>query len=322
MIAVVIPFYQRESGALNRALASVQAQKGEGDLRVYIVDDGSPCSPQAEMTGLTEIFRRNVTIVEQANKGPGAARNLALDCLAPDDKIVAFLDSDDEWDPAHIENVRRSFDAGADFYFANYKRESSPRSRFQECGYAPAGPVVVDGMDDLVWLRSEDVAREVVLRSPVGTSTVAARRSRIGDLRFRAEFRTAGEDIIFWRTFLASQPRIVCSRRIEAHYGLGVNVFESRSWGDARAFARLSDQAALQAYLRRNFRFDGEMERASDVFCRKLDREFCANLLAALRRLDLPPGVMGNYMRQRPFALAHLPFALMGMLSDKLESKA
>ncbi|HVV65536.1 MAG TPA: glycosyltransferase [Rhizomicrobium sp.] len=322
MIAVVIPFYQRERGALNRALASVQAQKGDGGPRVYIVDDGSPCSPQAEMTGLSEGFRRNITIVAQPNKGPGAARNLALDCLAPDDDIVAFLDSDDEWDAAHLENVIRSFDAGADFYFADHKRESCPRSRFQECGYVPTGPAVIDGAEDLIWLRSEEVAREVILRSPVGTSTVATRRSRIGDMRFRAEFRTAGEDIIFWRTLLASQPRTVCSRRIEAHYGLGVNVFETRSWGDARAFARLSDQAALQAYLRRNFRFDGEMERASEVFCRRLDREFCANLLAALRRLDVPPGAMRNYMRQRPFALAHLPFALMRMLSDKLESKA
>ena len=42
MIGVVIPYFQRMPGLLNRALRSVAAQEGQHPLQVYVVDDTSP----------------------------------------------------------------------------------------------------------------------------------------------------------------------------------------------------------------------------------------------------------------------------------------
>ena len=47
MIGIVIPYYQKLPGLLNRALRSVAAQEGQHQLRVYVVDDGSPIPAEA-----------------------------------------------------------------------------------------------------------------------------------------------------------------------------------------------------------------------------------------------------------------------------------
>ena len=52
MIGVVIPYFQRKPGLLNRALHSVAAQDGDHRLRVYVVDDGSPIPAEAELTAV------------------------------------------------------------------------------------------------------------------------------------------------------------------------------------------------------------------------------------------------------------------------------
>ncbi|MCK7578205.1 MAG: hypothetical protein MZV65_22360 [Chromatiales bacterium] len=55
---IVIPFFQRESGILSRAVASVVAQQGVleradvASATLLIVDDASPVSADAELSGI------------------------------------------------------------------------------------------------------------------------------------------------------------------------------------------------------------------------------------------------------------------------------
>ena len=50
MMAVVIPYFQRAPGILARALASIATQQhGPHNLKVLVVDDGSPAPAQAEL---------------------------------------------------------------------------------------------------------------------------------------------------------------------------------------------------------------------------------------------------------------------------------
>ena len=76
------------------ALASVLAQRDAADLDIIVVNDGS-----TDNTGqiVAEIAARHaeIRLIETANQGVTAARNVALAALAPDTDLVTFLDADD-----------------------------------------------------------------------------------------------------------------------------------------------------------------------------------------------------------------------------------
>jgi glycosyltransferase involved in cell wall biosynthesis len=89
LFSVIIPTYNRLR-LLLQTLGSVWAQTFT-DYEVLIVDDGSTDGTQKYLDSL----RRSVKYFFQANRGPGAARNLAVRQAKGD--YVAFLDSDDVW---------------------------------------------------------------------------------------------------------------------------------------------------------------------------------------------------------------------------------
>jgi len=104
---VVIPYYQREQGLLLRALNSVFKQ-GIDDIRVNLVDDGSPLSARIDLAGLTKAQRSKVNLIEQKNTGANGARNRGLAEVGRDTAFVAFLDSDDEWLDGHLLRAERA----------------------------------------------------------------------------------------------------------------------------------------------------------------------------------------------------------------------
>ncbi|WP_338870444.1 glycosyltransferase family 2 protein [Myxococcus stipitatus] len=89
--SVVIPTYNR-ARLLERTLASVFAQE-ERDYEVLVVDDGSTDDTLEVLAGYGE----KVRVLQQANAGPGAARNLGIQEARGE--YVVFLDSDDLWFP-------------------------------------------------------------------------------------------------------------------------------------------------------------------------------------------------------------------------------
>lgn len=321
MIGVVIPYFQRTPGLLNRALRSIAAQAGQHPLHVYVVDDSSPVPAEGELAGLDEAFVRAITILHQPNGGPGAARNLALDKMAADTDFVAFLDSDDAWSPDHLNNAAAAFAAGADFYFADYQREEDPQSRFAQCGFHPHGTPI--GGSVLFWSDARTLSRRIMLRSPIGTPTVAIRRDKIGKTRFSTWLRSAGEDSIFWLELLRTDIKVACSLATEVAVGRGVSVFNHRSWGNAAALRTTLDEMRAQLHLRRHFTLDPELAAQSRTQCRALDQAFCLNLLGCIRRGNLPPlPLVLGYLGQRPGALLRLPGAAVGAIRRKMQPSA
>ena len=95
-VSVIIPLYNKGK-YIARALDSVFAQNYQ-DFEVIVVDDGSTDDGP-------DIVRKyddpRLRLIQQANAGPGAARNKGLkESTAP---YVAFLDADDEWLPEYLE---------------------------------------------------------------------------------------------------------------------------------------------------------------------------------------------------------------------------
>ena len=98
LVSVVMPAYNAEP-YLARAVESVLHQT-LGDLELLIVDDGSSDGTVPLALSFAERDPR-VRVLTQRNAGPGPARNLAF--AAGTGRLFAFLDSDDEWDAAFLE---------------------------------------------------------------------------------------------------------------------------------------------------------------------------------------------------------------------------
>ena len=95
LVSVIVPTYNRRE-TIQAAIASVQRQTFS-DWELIVVDDGST----DETADLIEGSDPRLVLIRQKNQGVNAARNTAM--LRARGSYIAFLDSDDEWLPHHLE---------------------------------------------------------------------------------------------------------------------------------------------------------------------------------------------------------------------------
>ncbi len=104
-VAVIIPTHNR-AALISAALDSVVAQTADGAIEAAVVDDGSTDATPDVMAGYVERFgdpdgRVRITYTRLDKQGVVAARNTGIArTTAP---FIAFLDSDDYWDPRKVE---------------------------------------------------------------------------------------------------------------------------------------------------------------------------------------------------------------------------
>lgn len=90
-VTIVIPVYNVEH-YLTDCLRSARAQRW-GNLSIIAVNDGATDS-SPEILNYYQALTPNLLVVNQSNKGLGAARNAGLDAIEDTDYVM-FLDSDD-----------------------------------------------------------------------------------------------------------------------------------------------------------------------------------------------------------------------------------
>ncbi len=140
--SAVLPLYNK-ADTINRAIASVLSQT-VGDCQLIIVDDGST---DGSVEAIDRAYLASITLVSQANAGPGRARNQGA-ALASGD-FLAFLDCDDEWQPRFLEDAADALDRHADCaaYVSAYS--AGAQQNIQEdilLRLIPqSGPMTVDG---------------------------------------------------------------------------------------------------------------------------------------------------------------------------------
>lgn len=106
-ISVIIPVYNR-AWCIAEAMDSVLSQTID-TFELIIVDDGSTDSTEDILKKYLE-EHENIRVINQENKGVSAARNTGI--LNSNGNYIAFLDSDDLWEPGKLQ-------AQMDFFNAN-----------------------------------------------------------------------------------------------------------------------------------------------------------------------------------------------------------
>lgn len=312
---VVIPYFQRSRGVLAQSLRSVAAQDVAARVLVVVVDDGSPVPAEEEVAEVEFPANFAVRIIHQANAGPGAARNHGIDALA-DVEFLAFLDSDDHWEAFHLASALHAFEQGFDYYTAETLDVDS--------GYRRHADHFREGLP-LQPTRSAPWAHELKaplinfsVRGPIaGSSTFVARRTLIGETRYRTDLKTSGEDGLFATCLAAKQPRVMVSSRVDVKIGRGVNIFSAGDWGSAacsrRAMYFLRSRLLMRPLV---MPFPEAMSFLQGAIS-KARLEVWRSIIANVRRGGVPWSDLARLVAADPKLLLALPALLMAYLRPR-----
>lgn len=288
-VSVVIPYFQRDAGVLTRCIQSVVDQDYPGEIRIVIVDDGSPLPARQELASFQAgraAGPRPLEIIGQPNGGPATARNTALDRIAGQAEYGAFLDSDDCWHPAHIRRAITQLQRGKDFYFSDHLPINRQRSAFQRDQFTPGEHGAALG--DNCFSFDGDFFDQTIRNNIVCMPTVVFRGTVVEQLRFNPEFQLAGEDHLFWLGVSQRTRRIVISAEQEVELGHGVNIYESgKTLAAPRTFRRIANEIRFRKALPGLFPLTPSQVSRTREIIGHLREEFAINAIHALKTTPL-----------------------------------
>jgi succinoglycan biosynthesis protein ExoW len=300
-ISVVIPFFQRKPGILVKAVRSALTQRGDFTVEIVIVDDASPVPARSELAALMAAHPGAIRIIEQANAGPAAARNKALDKVAPATTLVAFLDSDDEWIPSHLANAVAVMDSGLDFYFTDHYQLNANVSAFKRAGRITAAAHRKLDIGDDLYAYVGDMFDQILMGNVIGTSTVVYRYQKFPTLRFREAFVYAGEDYLFWLELSKLTTKIGFSTLVECTYGEGVNIFAGSGWGTEKSLIRTHYELKYKMALQRLFALTPAQSANIGTSIKTLRKSFVADVLHRLsHRKPIGAQLLRDHWRTDP----------------------
>ncbi|MBF9030323.1 glycosyltransferase [Rhodobacterales bacterium HKCCE3408] len=329
-VAVIIPYYQTEPGILARALRGVLAQQLPADLslKVHIVDDASPHPAGAELAAHPELADLDLVLTEQANAGPGSARNTALDlALASDQtRFVAFLDSDDIWRPDHIADAVAALDQGYDFYSCDNARpgtydlfsEHIPLLTDGGSGLADRS-VVVDPDGPVRGFAPRELSDDAATSYLSHTSTVVLRADAVRRIRFDPDLRNAGEDRMFWLNVALSDARIALSWRVNVDCGRGVNLFFSAyDWNSNSTLDRFGSELLFAEKLMRQSALSEKKKEFAQSRAARSRRAYSFLFIRMLVRLQRPSlRMFRQLLRFDPFLPFRMPPLFLSVFLDR-----
>lgn len=137
-VSVVIPAYNRGS-VVGRAIDSCLRQ-GLAPLEVLVVDDASTDDTRAVVARRSAADSRVRLVALDSRQGGAAARNAGI--AAARAPCIAFLDSDDEWLPTHLESKLSLLSrTGAALAFGAFYADDGRHRRLQPCAPLAGDPL-------------------------------------------------------------------------------------------------------------------------------------------------------------------------------------
>jgi len=276
LIAIVVPYFQREAGLLTQCVTSILNQKGMSDFLIIVVDDESPVPAAKELAHILPSERDRVCIIRQPNAGPGAARNTGLGHVPDGTPYVTFLDSDDQWTGPFLKDVVNVLGQGYDLFMGNSTRTGLQATRFEwdrdpALNIRPDDHVCIDPERELYEYRGDFFDLLVKRSSIISTTTMAYRFDRFPSIRFNTDIHQ-GEDRLFKLELGQQLTRIAFSPKTFAHEGEGINIFDKSQWGTAGSIRLLSNYIRLSKCI------------LSDIRLKPPQRAYVLNQLANSRR--------------------------------------
>lgn len=107
MINVIIPTFNRAEH-LRDAIQSVVSQT-YSEFELIVVDDGSTDNTEKIVRSFND---ERIHYIKQDNRGVSAARNTGI--AKARGELIAFLDSDDRWEPGKLKTQKAFFDSNPD----------------------------------------------------------------------------------------------------------------------------------------------------------------------------------------------------------------
>ncbi|MEX2367240.1 MAG: glycosyltransferase family 2 protein [Pseudohongiellaceae bacterium] len=263
-IAVVIPFYQRETGLLTQCVRSILEQPGEVNFQIIVIDDESPIPADQELAAFLPDAADRLRIIRQANAGAGAARNTGLDNVPPGTPYVTFLDSDDQWIGPFLSDAVATLDRGYDLFMVNSTRIGNETSRFQwdrnpALNILPEEHIAIDSDRELFEYRGDFFDLLIRRSNIIGSTTMAYRFGRFSGVRYDPMI-SHGEDRLFKLTIGQYNLRVAFSPKIYAHEGEGINIFDKSQWGTPGSIRLLSSYIRLSRRILATIRMNPEQQ--------------------------------------------------------------
>ena len=287
LVGVVMPAYDAAS-TIAESIGSVVSQSYP-NWELIVIDDGSTDETAAVVTGLG--LGASVRLVRQENAGIGAARARGISLARGE--LVAFLDSDDVWEPSILEReVAAMLEGGHDVVFSR--------------GYLLGRPAAVTEWVPTGRFSGPEMFRLLYEGNRIPVSTVLARKDAIeragGSLGTRG---LMGEDYDLWlrmantgSTFFGLPQALLGFRD---RPGSHLHNHMARLTGDLAVLAQFDAQVAAEDPATRRRRIRGLHNRLAAEHASAGDLAAARRSLASLRAFE-----PASLVRAKMFALALL----------------
>jgi len=288
LVSVIVPAYNT-APFIAETLDSVFAQSMT-DYEVIVVNDGSPDTPALEQALLP--YRDRIRYIVQPNGGLSAARNTAI--RASRSELVAFLDSDDAWEPDYLKyQLKELTDRGLTVVYADATIFGDTRlagQRFMDV-HRSTGPVTIESL--------------VTQRCNVMVSVLARREAVVNAGSFDESLRSS-EDFDLWLRIVRAGGQIGYHRRALVRSRLRHDSLSANGISMCHHIVRVLDKAVRELDLsphereviagkRRDFSAMLRLHEGKRAFLAGRYAEAAAALAEAnrhLRRLKLTMAVM------------------------------
>lgn len=313
-ISVIIPFYQIEKGILQRAVNSVINQQFTQELfiNLIIVDDNSPIPAKEEIPQPTSSDCLEITILKKDNGGPASARNYGIDNISKDTDFVAFLDSDDSWEPHHLNTAIKALANDKDFYFSNFYQINQNVSAFDRANKINHEEHIPIPGHQSLYTYQGDMIHQIVTGNVIGTSAVVIRYNVINNLRFRESFTNAGEDYLFWIDISKNTNKIVFSTDIGFRCGEGVNVYAGAAWGTISLLERTINELHYRKTTLNELSLSLDDKKFINDKIKTLRKQIAHLIIHLLvRKKTLPLKLIHKALKADPSAIVFLPINII-----------
>jgi succinoglycan biosynthesis protein ExoW len=257
-ISVVIPFYQRQEGLLNKAVVSALNQKGDFRLEIVVVDDGSPIPARKELADLIVQQPDKFIIIDQKNAGCFPAGNTALNHVSADADYIAFLDSDDEWFDGHLRHALWALERDYDLYFSDFYQLHQTLTAFNRARKIDVEQHRRIHPTEPIHEYNGDMVDQIIRGNIFGTSTIVYNRQTFKDVRYLENYKHTGPEYIFWLQLALRSAKIAFSSVPECRYGGGVNIFSESGWGTDKYLSVRHDEIKWKKYILDELPLSGE----------------------------------------------------------------